>query len=42
MLYCDKHSKSFHREGFVKIMSHANISKVKLSKTLLTLQMKLL
>ncbi len=32
MLYCDKHPKSFHREGFVKIMFHAIISKLKLSK----------
>jgi len=25
MLYCNKHSKSLHREGFVKIMSHATV-----------------
>ncbi len=31
MLYCDKRSKPFHRGGFVKIMSHAIMSKLKLS-----------
>jgi len=31
MLYCDKHPKSFSREGLVKIMFHAIISKLKLS-----------
>jgi len=35
MLYCNKHSKSLHREGFVKITSHAIISKLKLSVFLL-------
>jgi len=31
MLYCNKHSESCHRKGFVKIMPHAIISKLKLS-----------
>jgi len=34
MLYCNKPLKSLHREGFVKIMSHAIISKLKLSENL--------